>query len=316
MALENARAARRGVLPCQLRKRSIPTFGEMAERVMELRESAWRDGDKSSSARDWRNTMERYVYPEIGDLAVDRITSADVLRALRPIWSAKPTTARRLLGRISIVMRVAMAEGHCQVDPAGAAVKAALPNGQHRPAKRAAVPHAEVRDALSTIRRAENVHAGTRLVLELLALTATRSNEARGALWSEIDLENRTWTVPASRTKTGTELRVPLSTGAVAVLEQARELGGEHDLLFPASRGGKIRPAIPSMTMAKLGIAGRPHGFRSSFRTWAAEETDVPREIAEACLGHVIPGVEARYQRSDLLTKRADLMQRWSDYVT
>ena len=148
-------------------------------------------------------------------------------------------------------------------------------------------------------------------------LTACRSGEVRGARWDEIDLGARTWTIPAQRMKAEREHVVPLSDAAIDVLREAAELRDLSGLVFPSSRGKVMSDMTLSKLAKEVGVAGTPHGMRSAFRTWAAEKTDVPREVAEECLAHVNPNrVEAAYQRSNLLEKRRLLLDRWARYVT
>ena len=179
-----------------------------------------------------------------------------------------------------------------------------------------ALPYQDVAGALETIERSGITTA--KLALRFLVLTAARSGEVRAATWDQIDLENKTWTIPAEKMKTNREHRVPLSDSTLAVLEQARRLADGSGLVFPSSmRPGK---QMSNMTLTKVlrdnGLADRTttHGFRSSFRDWCAD-AGRPREIAEAALAHVVPGVEGAYFRSDLFERRRLLMEQWADYL-
>ncbi len=164
--------------------------------------------------------------------------------------------------------------------------------------------------------RASNAWPGTKLAFEFLALTAARSGEVRGSTWEEIDLEARTWTVPADRIKAAREHRVPLSPRALQVLAEARELADGSGLVFPSPRGKTLSDMTLSKLVRELGIQAVPHGFRSSFRDWAAECSDAPREVCELALAHVNSDrVEAAYRRSDLFERRRQLMDDWSDYT-
>ena len=215
----------------------------------------------------------------------------------------------------SAVMRWCVAERHRVDDPAGEAVRSALPkNGNGEKRHHRAVGHADVVDVLATVRSSSG-WAGARLAVEFVTLTATRSDEGRAARWDEIDQEGRTWTIPGERMKTAQEHRVPLSRQALAVLDEARRLG-DDELIFPAARGrGAIAGPVLGALLRELNIPGTLHGMRASFRSWCAD-TGVDRETAEAALAHVVRGVEGAYQRSDLLTRRAEVMQTWADYVT
>ncbi len=178
-----------------------------------------------------------------------------------------------------------------------------------------ALPHGEVASALQTVRES-NARPLLKLMFEFLVQTATRSGEVRGAAWKEIDREGGVWTIPAPRTKGNREHRVPLSRRALEILEEARTLGGASPLVFPSVRGKPIgNTAMPDLLRA-LKIAAVPHGFRSSFRDWAAEKTDHPREVAEAALAHKVRNpIEAAYRRTDLFERRRRLMDDWEAYL-
>ena len=232
---------------------------------------------------------------------------------LTPLWADKAETARRLKGRISAVLRWAVAQQYRPDDPT-AAVAAALPSNNGHRGHFAALAHSDIPAALATIDSSAALPA-TKLVIRFLALTATRSGEARDATWSEIDTNTATWEIPAARTKTRKLHRVPLSTQALTILAEARQLGHTSDLVFPGPTGRALTSEALSKLFRGLAISGTPHGLRSSFRSWAAE-TGVVRELAEAALGHTVRGVEGAYQRSDLLHPRRPLMQHWADQCT
>ena len=154
------------------------------------------------------------------------------------------------------------------------------------------------------------------LCVELIALTAVRAGEARGARWEEIDLDSRTWTIPAERMKSGREFTVPLSPAALDVLTRADALPAESPFVFPSKTGGPLPNGAPARVLRRAGVDSTPHGFRSSARSWMAE-SGIPAEVAEACLAHVPrQQVVQAYQRSDLLERRAEVMQAWSDYIS
>ena len=309
-ALDNSRAVLHGGDP---RGRGVPTFAEAAERTIELHRDGWKAG--SPLARQWASTFRLYAAP-IMDMPVDRITSADVLRCLSPIWTSKPAAAGKARSRISAVFRWCIGRNLRSDNPVDRAV-VALPrvNGPGREHYRA-LPHQEVRAALRAIRRSGGDRSPAALCVELLAFTAVRPGEARGARWAEIDIEAATWTIPAERMKAGREFAVPLSAGALDVLRRARKLSGSSPFVFP-SRGGKgpLTVSAPASVLQRAGVDSTPHGFRSSARSWMAE-SGVPAEVAEACLAHMAKSrVVQAYQRSDLLERRAEVMQAWSDYV-
>ena len=178
-----------------------------------------------------------------------------------------------------------------------------------------ALPHAQVGEALARV-RASRAHRATALAFEFLVLTACRSGEVRGTRWDEVDESAATWTVPPARMKAKLEHRVPLSGRAVAVLDEAREIADRSGLVFPSPTGRVLSDSTLSKLLRELGIGAVPHGFRSSFRDWAAERTDVPREVCELALAHVNSyRVEAAYRRSDLFEKRRTLMDDWAAYI-
>ena len=194
---------------------------------------------------------------------------------------------------------------------------AALPKAGQRRQHQRALPYAEVAGALVKVQESDAWPA-TKLAFEFLTLTATRSGEVRGARWSEVDLGAQMWVVPADRMKSGREHRVPLSGGAMGVLKAAKALSdaGPDSLIFPSTTGRMLSDSTLSKLVRELRIGCVPHGMRSSFREWAAERTDIPREIAEEALAHVNPNkVESAYQRSDLFDRRRELMNSWTAYL-
>ncbi len=307
-AIENRRAIEQGKDP---RGGGVPTFEQAVENVIQIHRATWRPGGKSEV--QWRSSMVQYAMPKLGQMKVDRIATGDVLGVLTPIWSTKRETARRVRGRIGAVMKWAVAKGYREDNPAGDALGAALPRGGVRKQHFPALPHSQVAAALATV-EASGVWVGLKLAFRFLVLTATRSGDVRGATWEEIDGD--TWTIPANRMKGGREHRVPLSTQALQVLEQAREIPGDTGLIFPSVTGGVVSATAPSILLHKLGIQAVPHGFRSSFRDWAAEETDCPHPVVEAALAHTVRNkVEAAYARSDLFERRRRLMGDWAQYL-
>ena len=296
------------------RRATVPTFADAAEQVIAFHQDTWKGGGKTAAL--WRTTLAEYVYPHFGTTGVDTVGTADVMNALTPIWAGKHATAVKVRRRIGAIMKWAIAQGYRQDDPAGAAVTAALPKRTAPVKHMTAIPHAAVADAIARV-HASGAWIGTQLAFEFLVLTATRSGEVRNADWSEIDLDHRVWTIPAARAKTARAHRVPLPDRAVAILLEAITLGDGAGLLFPSVRGR----AISDMTISKLirerGIAAVPHGFRSSFRDWASELTDHPREVVEAALAHVRGDqTEAAYARSDLFDRRRRLMADWACYLS
>ena len=296
------------------RKRTVPTFGEAAERVLAIHATGWKHGGRSE--KDWRWTLDNYAMPKLGRRPVDRISTADVMAVLVPIWNEKRVTARKVRQRIGAVMRWAVAQGYREDNPAGDAIGAALPKKGVRPRHLAALPFRKVAGAIAIV-RGSGAHPATVLAFEFLVLTACRSGEVRGARWEEMDLEEREWRIPAKRMKTSRDHRVPLSTRALAVLGEAKSLAGGSGLVFPSPTGKPHSRAAISKLVQQLGIGAVPHGFRSSFRDWAAECTDAPREVCELALAHVnTNAVEAAYRRSDLFERRSELMEQWAVFLT
>ena len=293
---------------------TAPTFADAADMVMQLHAPAWKDGGRSKSITQWTNSLATYAMPTLRDKRVDQISSADVLAVLTPIWNDKRETARRVRQRISTIMKWCIAQGHRQDDPAGDAISAALPRNGTRQQHFSAVPHPEVGDVLKQVWDAEDAEWSVKMMINFLALTAARSGEVRSATWDEIDLETATWTIPGEHTKTSREHRVPLSDRALKVLAAARSMYSPKGYLFPLKGDRLMHDKAPIRLLRSLGLDGTVHGFRSSFRDWAAE-TGQPREIAEAALAHAVGGVEGAYFRSDLFEQRRQLMQTWADYV-
>ena len=320
MAFDNRALARQGGDPLALRKkRDVPDFASATAEVIDIQASAWKDGGKSRL--QWESSLSTYAFPLIGNKRVNLITSADVLAVVLPIWAPKRETAARVRQRISAVMKWAIAQGHRADDPAGEAVLAALPKGVGNPKRHhRALPYGEVGEAVRRVRESDG-WPGTRLAFEFIVLTACRTGEARGARRHEVDIENAIWTIPAERMKAKQEHRVPLSGRCIEILHEARELDkviapAKTDLLFPGTRGGMFGQTIISKLLRDLGIPAVPHGFRSSFRDWAAEQTDTPHAVMEAALAHVVRNAAERaYARSDLFERRRTLMELWAKHV-
>ena len=314
-ALANRRAVHAGGDPLaeKRRARGVPTFAEAARKVFELRRDGWRN---AKHAGQWITTLEQFVFPRFGARGVDEITTEDVIAVLSPIWHSKPTTAKRVRQRIGAVLTWAVAQGLRPDNPADA-VKAVLPkpNGAGGNVHRA-LPYIEVADAIAAV-RACGAAPVLKLAFEYLVLTAARAGEVRLATWDEIDMDAATWTVPGERMKAGREHRVPLSDRALAVLDEARALRSKRgDLVFPSRGGRPLTERGFVQALSRLGIDATAHGFRASFRVWAQECTNIPREVCEAALAHTLKDKsEAAYARSDLFSKRRDLMERWTLYL-
>ncbi len=312
-ALANRMLARSGGDPLSEKRRvqGVPTFAEAAQRVLEQKRGGWRG---RWHAQNWWRSMERYAFPRIGGRPVSEVDTADVLEILTPIWHVKAETARAVRQRIRSVIEWAIALDMRADNPCDRVLPVLGPQNDivtHRQA----LPHRDVAAAIETV-RAGSAQPTVKLAFEFLVLTATRSGEVRGAQWAEIDTTDRVWTLSAQRMKAKREHRVPLCGRALEILDAARALGDGNPHVFPMRSGRPISASTLVKTLQNLRVAAVPHGFRSSFRDWAAEKTDHPREVIEAALAHVVQNkVEAAYARSDLFERRRLLMDDWSEYL-
>ncbi|MGF6954725.1 integrase [Paraburkholderia youngii] len=306
----------------QMRERELAalsarTFEECARAYIEAHQAGWRN---TKHRKQWTATLEQFAYPKIGALDVRDIETAHVMRVLEPLWLEKNETASRLRGRIEAILGWAAVHGHRSGEnPARwkdhldkllpAPGKVQRQTSKHH----AALPYSEIGAFMRDLRERQGMAARA---LEFEILTTTRPGEVRGSTWGEIDLNARLWTIPGLRMKGGREHRIPLSDDAVRLLES---LPRRNDLVFPAPRGGMLSDMAPGAVLKRM---GRPdvtaHGTaRSTFRDWAAECTNFPRELAEKALAHALKSeVEAAYQRGDLLAKRRLLMQAWAKYCS
>ena len=311
-ALENLRLVAKGEDPARQRDRPpVPTLKAAVRQVIELHAVRWTN---SRQATIWQRAFETHIFPRLGDKCVSEITSDDLLAVLTPIWNTRHDTARRLRQRLSTIMKWSIVQRYRTDNPADVAL-AALPKASASSEHYQALPHAEVSAALALVRGCDTLLA-TRLAFEFLVLTATRSGEVRGARWEEVDFDKALWTAPASRMKSRKPHQVPLSHPALAVLREARESFSAVGAVFPSPRGKPLSDSTISALVRTLKIKAVPHGFRSSFRDWCAE-SGVDREVAEACLAHVVVNkVEAAYRRTDLLMRRVPVMENWAQYVT
>jgi integrase len=287
------------------------TFKECCERYIAANETEWKN---EKHRWQWRQTLTQYCKP-IADLPVSAIDTAMVVKCLQPIWNTKRETAVRLRGRIERVLAWATVSGFRQGDnPARWAghLKEVFGSSARRVEHHAALPYAELPQFMSDLRQRDSVSARA---LEFLTLTASRTGEVIGATWDEVDLDEKVWTIPAERMKAGKQHRVPLTGRTLAILKSLpREKGNPH--LFV---GGKAGAPLSNMAMAELMKDMRPgftpHGMRSTFRDWAADRTNYPKEIPEAALAHKVPdAVVAAYRRTTFFDKRRGLMEAWASY--
>jgi integrase len=303
--LEHKRAVRAALR--QQKPIKSATFADAAREYLAAREAGWRS---RKHAYQWRHTLEDYVLPVIGGMPVSDVTTEDVLRVLTPIWNTKPVTAARVRERVENVLDAAKVRGHRSAENC-ARWKGHLDHWLPQPSKvravthHAAMPYRDVAGFMQALRGHDTIRA---LALEFIILTAARAGEVLGMVWAEFDLEQRLWTIPGSRMKSGRPHRVPLSDQAIDLIKR---MPHTNDRVFPSSLA-----ALDNLRW-KMELSATTHGFRSTFRTWAAECTSYPREIIEQCLAHRTgDATELAYQRSDLLQQRRELMQRWADYCT
>jgi integrase len=291
------------------------TFDACAAAYLDAHNDGWRN---AKHREQWRNTLSSYAGPIFGSLPVQAVDLALVMKALEPIWKAKPETASRLRGRIEAVLDWATVRGYRKGEnparwrghldkllPARAKIQKVV--------NHPALPYSEIADFMVSLRSQEGIAARA---LGFLILTAARTGEIIGARWDEFDLKDKIWVVSGERMKGGREHRVPLSGPALAILKKMNEIR-EGDFVFPGGRKG-----MPLSNMAMLALLKRigrhdltTHGFRSTFRDWAAERTNFPREVVEMALAHSIESkVEAAYRRGDLFQKRRQLMEAWARF--
>ncbi|MBY4636825.1 tyrosine-type recombinase/integrase [Sphingopyxis sp. XHP0097] len=302
-----------GIDPVAERRKAagIPTFREAAALVHAEHKGGWKNGKHRAQ---WLATLDAYAFPAFGDVSVGLVDAPAVRDALAAIWLKKPETARRLRQRIRAVIDWAVAKGYRDGPLAMAIIDKALPRQRERVKHHKSLPYAELPAFMAELRSRETMG---RLALEAVILTAARSGEVRLATWPELDLEARTWTIPAERMKAGHKHVIPLSDAAVTLFDRMKPHRRVNcDLVFPGFAKGK---PLSDMTLTKvirdMGREVTAHGFRTTFRVWAAECTSYPREVAEAALAHINGDkVEAAYLRTDHLQKRRDLMSIWSKY--
>jgi len=292
----------------------LMTFDQCAAGYIAAHRAGWRN---TKHASQWQNTLATYVSPFFGELAVRVIDVGLVIRALEPIWGAKPETASRVRGRIEAVLDWAAARGLRDVEnPARwkGRLDKLLPRRSKVRAVRhhAALPYDKISSFMLELRERDGVAVRA---LEFAILTATRTGEVLGAQWSEIDFGTKVWTVPAGRMKGGREHRIPLSGVAVAVLKRMANFR-EGDHVFPGDRRAMLSNMALLMLLRRMGHGDlTAHGFRSTFRDWAAERTNFPNEVVEMALAHAISDrTEAAYRRGDLFEKRRKLMDAWAAY--
>jgi len=313
-AADNRAVARTGGDPRRMR---TVTFAQAEPRAAAEKAETWRDG--SRSVRDWNASMAAYVLPQLGRMHVDAVASADIKRVLRPLALAgKHATARMVAGRIVAVLEWAEVEN--LREPAGSG-RAAVETVMRSLPKAAAVRHhralhfSDVASALDRVDGHPRIGRTVQLAIRFGVLTAARPAEVRRAAWDEFDLGGAVWTVPAAHMKRGRAHRVPLSTGALAVLDEVRGLSRCSGLAFPGPGGGEMGKSTVAKALARAAVGATAHGFRSSFKDWA-RHGGVDELLSELALAHVEGSrTVAAYARDDLLEKRRPVMQAWFEFV-
>lgn len=289
-------------------------FDDCVREYIKAHEAEWRNAKHRAQ---WASTLARYASPVFGKLPAAAIDTGLVLRALEVLWHSKPETASRLRGRIESVLDWARVHGYRSGEnPARwkGHLDHLLParSKVQRVKHHAALPYRDIGPFMVALRKRND---GGARALEFTILTAARSGEALGVTWDEVDFQAKTWTIPAARMKAGAEHRVPLSRAALGILKTLHE-SRRNAFVFAGAKTGRpwSEPAM-LMLLRRMGCDVTVHGFRSTFRDWAAERTNFPREVAEMALAHAIPNaVEAAYRRGDLFDKRRRLMDAWSEF--
>lgn len=312
-ALENKRLARMGGDPLAEKRRAkaVLTFEEAARKTHKELSPTWKN---PKDAAAFLSTLETYTFPRFGAVQLTDVTSADVRQAILAAREKAPGVAKKLIYRVSFVFKWGIAEGMCTNNPATTQALA-LPRETRKPEHRKSLHYLQVADCIAAV-KASNAWAATKLALEFLVLTASRSGEVRLAHWDEIDRDSKTWIVPAERAKQKRPHRVPLSGRALEILTEAESLRYGSGLIFPSVRGKALSDMTLSKLVKELGFDADVHGFRTSFRTWGQERTDFPREVQEAALGHKMgDAAEQAYARSDLFEKRRKMMESWAGFL-
>jgi integrase len=291
------------------------TFGEVAAAFYAAKSHEWRN---EKVRKQWMTPLNRYA-ASIMSMSVSEITTGDVVAVLQPIWTSKQETARRVRARIEAILDAARARGLIAPDVANVArwrghLSHLLPkHGKLSRGHHAAMPYADVPDFMSQLREREAMSASA---LEFLILTTARTGEVLGARWREIDLDAGIWIVPANRMKGAREHRVPLSDRAIELLARLYNVR-RGELVFPSAKPNRpLSGMAMEMCLRRMGVDGvTVHGFRSSFRDWAGDRTEFPRELAEGALAHVAgDDTERAYRRGDALERRRQLMQAWAKF--
>jgi len=311
-ALKYRSLARQGINPKYSVTSAIPTFEQVARQVHQDRLPTWRN---KKHADQFINTLRDYTFPKIGKRLVSEIGQPEILSCLSPIWTEKHETAKRVAQRLKVVLDVAKSKGWRQGENPVTAIRDAgvLPKVKPAIKHHKAMAWQEVPGFYADLQIRSAMAAKA---LMFTCLTGSRTGEVLGARWSEIDLDAALWSVPGERMKTGIAHRVPLSPATLEILTPLRALQSEY-VFEGQKRNRPLSNMAMLMLLRRMGIEGATvHGFRSTFRDWASEAANAPREVAEMSLAHRVGSdVERAYARSDLLERRRVLMERWAAFV-
>jgi integrase len=297
------------------------TFKTCALAYIKTHKPSWKN---AKHGQQWENTLEAYVYPHFGQKHVKDVETEDIVKAISPMWSTKNETMVRIRNRIELVLSWAAAQGYRPKGFNPAQWRGHLDQVLPKPSKvnkRTSFEAMPMDDMHTFMQRLAMVQGTSARCLEFTILCACRSGESRGALWSEIDMDSGTWSIPASRMKAGRPHRIPLSERALTLLNVLPRFvdndGKEVDLVFPGLRGDKpLSDMSLTAAMRRMKLSAVPHGFRSTFTDWVAERTSYPSEVREMALAHAIGNdTEAAYRRGDLFDKRRNLMNEWASFI-
>ena len=307
------KVARAGGDPlAERRTNAAPTFETAAGDCYAARSEAWRNAKHKAQ---WLSSLKAYAYPLIGKTRVDRIGTPEVMSVLTPIWLPKPATARRVRQRVGLVLDWAKAQGYRATGSPTREIGKALPAHKEVQSHFPAMPYGDVPAFLKAMQETGATDP-TKAALEFLILTACRTNEVLGARWPEVNFDAQTWTIPGERTKSRKPHTVPLAPRTIAILKARKAAhSGRGEFVFEARLGERLSSMTLLTVLRRMEINAVVHGFRSSFRDWTAERTNAAREVAEACLAHVVKDKSERaYKRTEFLQKRKKLMDDWAAF--
>ena len=311
------KVARAGGDPLATRRkalRTVPTFEEAARQVHALHSKGFKN---EKHRKQWLSSLDG-VFRDFGSKRVDAVGSSDVLAALSPNWLTRPETSRRVLQRIRLTFEWCKAQGYVTGENPTSGLTDVLPKRREVPAHHPALPYQQLPTFVYALRESDAGEV-VKFAFEFLILCGSRTSEVLNATWAEIDTEGKTWTIPGNRMKAGIAHRVPLAPRPLAILERAKALSNGGPFVFPGRRPNKsLSNMVFLMTLRRMNRADlTAHGFRSTFRDWAAERTNAPRAVCEAALAHVVRDkTEAAYNRTDLFDRRRTLMATWSRFAT